>query len=64
MSRRLVVVVWIFMEPHRWLVLLVRLRAGCGFLDPFGDFTSATNNVRPSQGGAVARRRHGLEVEM
>jgi hypothetical protein len=38
---------------------------GCGFLDPFGDFPSATNNVRPTQGGAAAttRRRHGLEVE-
>jgi hypothetical protein len=35
------------------------------FLDPFGDFPSATNNVRPTQGGAAAaaRRRHGLEVE-
>jgi hypothetical protein len=37
----------------------------CGFLDIFGNFTSATNNVRLTQGGAaaVARRRHGLEVE-
>jgi hypothetical protein len=34
-------------------------------LDPFGDFLSATNNVRPTQRGAAAaaRRRHGLEVE-
>jgi hypothetical protein len=33
-----------------------------GLFDPFGDFPSATNNVRPTLGGAV-RRRHGLEVE-
>jgi hypothetical protein len=41
------------------------LRDGCGLLDPFGDFLSATNNVRPIPGGAaaVARCRHGLEVE-
>jgi hypothetical protein len=40
-------------------------RDGCGLLDPFSDFPSATNNVRPTQGGAAAaaRRRHGLEVE-
>jgi hypothetical protein len=43
--------------------LLLRLRGGCGFLDPFGDFPSATNDVRPTQGGAVGLRRHGLEVE-
>jgi hypothetical protein len=50
---------------HRQFFLLLRLRDGCGFLDPFGDFPSATNNVRPTQGGAAAttRRRHGLEVE-
>jgi hypothetical protein len=38
---------------------------GCGLLDPFDDFPSATNNVKPTQGGAAAaaRRRHGLEVE-
>jgi hypothetical protein len=38
---------------------------GQGLLDPFGDFPSATNNVRPTQGGAAAaaRRRHSLEVE-
>jgi hypothetical protein len=34
-------------------------------LDLFSDFPSATNNGRPTQGGAaaVAHRRHGLEVE-
>jgi hypothetical protein len=34
-------------------------------LDLFSDFPSATNNVRPTRGGAaaVAHRRHGLEVE-
>jgi hypothetical protein len=46
-------------------VFLLRLRDGCGLLDPFSDFSSATNNVRPTQGGAAAaaRRQHGLEVE-
>jgi hypothetical protein len=34
-------------------------------VEVFGDFPSATNNVRPTQGGvaAAACRRHGLEVE-
>jgi hypothetical protein len=52
-------------ELHRQFFLLLRLRDGCGLLDPFGDFPSATNNVRPTQRGAAAaaRRRHGLEVE-
>jgi hypothetical protein len=52
-------------ELHRQFFLLLRLRGGCGLLDPFGDFPSATKNVRPTQGGAAAaaRRRHGLEVE-
>jgi hypothetical protein len=56
---------WIVKELHRQFFLLLRLRDGGGLLDPFGDFPSATNNVRPTQGGAVAaaRRRHGLEVE-
>jgi hypothetical protein len=33
--------------------------------DPFGDFSSATNNVRPTQSGATtaAHRQYGLEVE-
>jgi hypothetical protein len=74
---RLVGVVWssrmssgcgdlhIVKELHRQFFLLLHLRDGCGLLDPFGDFPSATNNVRPTQGGAaaVARRRHDLEVE-
>jgi hypothetical protein len=74
---RLVGVVWssrissgcgdlrIIKELHRQFFLLLRLWDGCGLLDPFGDFLSATNNVRPTQGGAAAaaRRRHGLEVE-
>jgi hypothetical protein len=74
---RLVGVVWssrisfgcgdlrIVKELHRQFFLLLRLRNGCGLHDPFGDFLSATNNVRPTQGGAAAaaRRRHGLEVE-
>jgi hypothetical protein len=52
-------------ELHWQFFLLLRLRDGCGLLDPFGDFPSATNNVRPTQGGAaaVARRRHGLKVK-
>jgi hypothetical protein len=52
-------------ELHRQFFLLLCLRDGCGLLDPFGDFSSATNNVRPTQGGAaaVARRRHGPKVE-
>jgi hypothetical protein len=35
------------------------------FLNPFGDFPSAINSVKPNLGGAAAaaRRRHGLEVE-
>jgi hypothetical protein len=33
------------------------------FLDPFSDFSSATNNARPIQGGAAARRHHGQVVE-
>jgi hypothetical protein len=56
---------WIVKELHRQFFLLLRLQDGCGLLDPFGDFPFATNNVRPTQGGAAAatRRRHGLEVE-
>jgi hypothetical protein len=52
-------------ELHRQFFLLLRLWDGCGLLDPFDDFPSATNNVRLTQGGAAAaaRRRHGLEVE-
>jgi hypothetical protein len=74
---RLVGVVWssrissgcgdlrIIKELHQQFFLLLRLRNGCGLDDPFGDFPSATNNIRPTQGGAAAaaRRRHGLEVE-
>jgi hypothetical protein len=55
----------IVQELHRQFFLLLRLWDGCGLLDPFGDFLSATNNVRTTQGGAAAaaRRRHGLEIE-
>jgi hypothetical protein len=74
---RLVGVVWssrflsgygdlrIVKELHRQFFLLLRLRDGCGLLNLFDDFPSATNNVRSSQGGAAAaaRHRHGLEVE-
>ena len=53
------------MELHRRFILLFRLRDGCGLLDPFGDFPSTTNNVKPALGGAAAaaRRRHVLEIE-
>jgi hypothetical protein len=52
-------------ELHRQFFLLLCLRDGCGLLDLLGDFSSLTNNIRPTQGGAAAavRRRHGLEVE-
>jgi hypothetical protein len=53
---------WIIKELHRQFFLLLRLWDGCGLFDPFDDFPSATNNVRPTQGGA-AHRRHGLDVE-
>jgi hypothetical protein len=51
-------------ELHRQFFLL-RLWDGCGHLDPFGNFPSATNNVKPTQGraAAMARHRHGLKVE-
>jgi hypothetical protein len=74
---RLVGVVWslrissgcgdlrIVKELHRQFFLLLPLRDGCGILDPFGDFLSATNNVRLTQRGAAAvvHRGHVLEVE-
>jgi hypothetical protein len=55
----------IFMELHRRLFLLLRLRDRCCLVDPFGNFSHTTNNVRPSQGveAAVAHRQHGLDVE-
>jgi hypothetical protein len=57
--------IWIIKERHRQFFLLLCLRDGYGLLDPFSNFPSTTNNVRPTQGGAAAaaRRRHGLEVE-
>jgi hypothetical protein len=65
---RLVGVVWslrisygygdlqIVKELHRQFFLLLHLWDGCGLLDPFGDFPSATNNARLTQGGAAAGR--------
>jgi hypothetical protein len=54
----------IIKELHQKFFLLLRLRNECGLLDPFGDFSSATNNVRPTQGGvAAAHHQNGLEVE-
>jgi hypothetical protein len=52
-------------ELHRQFFFLLCLWGGCGLLDPFGDFPSTTNNVRPTQGGeaVAACRRHGLEVK-
>jgi hypothetical protein len=51
-------------ELHRQFFLLLRLRDGCGLLDLFGDFLSATNNVKPTQGrsgsgGAPSTRSGG-----
>jgi hypothetical protein len=50
----------ILKELYWQFFLLLRLWDGCGLLDPFGDLPSATNNVRPIQGGAaaMAHRRH------
>jgi hypothetical protein len=42
---------------------LLRLWHRCGLLDPFTDFPSPIINIRPTQGGAAARRRQGPEVE-
>jgi len=55
----------IVMELHRRFILLLRLWDRCGLFDPFDDFPSITNNVKPALGGAAAaaRRRHGLEVK-
>jgi hypothetical protein len=55
----------IIKELHWQFFLLLCLQDGCGLIDPFDDFMSATNNVRQTQGGAAAAvcRRHGLEVE-
>jgi hypothetical protein len=39
---------WIVKELHDQFFLLLRLSVGCGSLDLFGDFPSATNNVRPT----------------
>jgi hypothetical protein len=74
---RLVGVVWslrissgrgdlrIIKELQRQFFLFLRLRDGYDLLDPFDDFPSTTNNVKPTQGGAatVAHCRRGLEVE-
>jgi hypothetical protein len=57
---------WIVKELHQQFFLLLRLQDIYGLLDPFGDFSSTTNNIKPIQGGGVAaaaRHRHGLEVE-
>jgi hypothetical protein len=37
-------------ELHRQFFLLLHLQNRCGLLDPFGDFPSATNNIRPTLG--------------
>jgi hypothetical protein len=34
-------------ELHQ-LFFLLRLQDGCGLLDPFGDYLSTTNNIRPT----------------
>ena len=55
----------IVMELNWRFILLLRLQDRCGFVDPFGDFPSASNNIWPALGGAAAAacRRHSLEVE-
>jgi hypothetical protein len=55
----------IFTELPWRLFLLLRLQDRCCLLDSLGYFMSATNNVRPNQGGATtaARHPHDLEVE-
>jgi hypothetical protein len=35
-------------DLHRQFFLLLRLQDGCVLFDPFSDFSSATNNVRPT----------------
>jgi hypothetical protein len=54
----------IVMYFYRWSLLL-HPREGCGLLEWFGDFPSATNNIRQVQGGATTAvgYRHDLEVE-
>jgi hypothetical protein len=51
---------WISMKLHRWLFVL-HLRDEYGLLDPFGDFSSATNNVKPTRedNGAAPSSRFG-----
>ena len=55
----------IVMELRRRFILFLRLRDGCGLFDPFGDFPSATDNIKPALGGAAAaaRHQHCLEVK-
>jgi hypothetical protein len=53
----------IIMELHRRLFHLLRLRDGCGFLDPFGNFLSATNNVMSAEGGAAPAACHRYNLE-
>jgi hypothetical protein len=50
---------------YRWSLLL-HPREGCGLLERFDDFPSATNNIRQVQGGATTAvgYRHDLEVEV
>jgi hypothetical protein len=47
-------------------LLLLYLHDRFSLFDAFDDFPSATNNVKPTQGGAAAatRRRHILKVEV
>jgi hypothetical protein len=49
-------------ELHRYFILLLRLWNGCDLFDPSAT-SRATNNVRTTQEGAAACRRHCLEVE-
>lgn len=44
-------------ELHRQFIILIRLWDGCGLLDPFSDFPSASSNVTPAQRGVAAAAR-------
>jgi hypothetical protein len=55
---------WLWESPdHQGASSTIIPSSSLGRVHPFGDFPSATNNVRPALGGAAARRRQGMEVE-
>jgi hypothetical protein len=54
-----------YLPYYEWKLAIHYCTGVLRLLDPFGDFPSATNNIRPTQEGvaAAARHRHNLEVE-